>query len=152
MAGGGGGDGEPEMQVAPLIDVLLVMLIFFMSITTSQTLKVDASIQLPVTPDGDKPDNKATGIGLINIGWDAARNTAKYKLDDLEITDTDAEEPTVKGRGSLIKELEKRKGSNPKFRLLVRADKNVQAKFINKSLQWGANSGIDNISFSGLNK
>lgn len=152
MAGGGGGDGEPEMQVAPLIDVLLVMLIFFMSITTSQTLKVDAAIELPVTPAGDKPDNKATGIGLINISWDATQNTAKFKLDDMEISDTDAEEPSLKKRGSLIKELEKRKGSNPKFRLLVRADKKVQAKFINKALLWGANAGIDNISFSGLNQ
>ena len=31
MAGGAGGDsGEPEFQIAPMIDVLLVLLIFFM--------------------------------------------------------------------------------------------------------------------------
>ncbi|RYD36183.1 MAG: biopolymer transporter ExbD, partial [Verrucomicrobiaceae bacterium] len=27
--GGGGGDGEPEFQIAPMIDVLLVLLVFF---------------------------------------------------------------------------------------------------------------------------
>ena len=38
--GGGGGDGDPEFQIAPMIDVLLVLLIFFMSITSAQVLKV----------------------------------------------------------------------------------------------------------------
>ena len=35
MASGGGSieSGEPEFQIAPMIDVLLVLLIFFISIT-----------------------------------------------------------------------------------------------------------------------
>ncbi|MGH6755164.1 MAG: ExbD/TolR family protein, partial [Bradyrhizobium sp.] len=42
MAGGGGAadSGEPEFQVAPMIDVLLVLLVFFMMITSAQVLKV----------------------------------------------------------------------------------------------------------------
>ena len=42
MGGGGGGteSGEPDFQIAPMIDVLLVLLIFFMSITSAQVLKV----------------------------------------------------------------------------------------------------------------
>lgn len=156
--GGGGGDGEPEFQVAPLIDVLLVMLIFFMSICTDQSLKIDRSIELPVTPAGKKSEDKGLS-GLINIGWDKDKHTAVFKLDDDLIEDVDAEEPTLKGKGSLITELKRRKATldkNPdtrgKYRLLVRADKQVQAKFINKALQWGANSEIDNIAFSGTNQ
>lgn len=150
--GGGGGDGEPEFQVAPLIDVLLVMLIFFMSISTSQALKVDKSIVLPVTPAGAKMEDKAK-CGLINVAWDKGRNVAIFKLDDHEITETDAEDPSVPAKNStLIKLLEARKGNDQAFRLLVRADKQVQAKFINKALAWGAAAGIDNISFSGTDK
>ncbi|MGH8046170.1 MAG: ExbD/TolR family protein, partial [Chthoniobacterales bacterium] len=54
MAGGGGAadSGEPEFQVAPMIDVLLVLLVFFMMITSAQVLKVDQTIKLPVAKNG----------------------------------------------------------------------------------------------------
>ena len=44
-----------------------------------------------------------------------------------------------------------RKGTNEKYRLLIRADKECHAKYISKALEWGAEAGIDNIAFSGLN-
>ncbi|MDR2429322.1 MAG: biopolymer transporter ExbD [Puniceicoccales bacterium] len=150
MAGGGGGeDGEPEFQVAPLIDVLLVMLIFFMSITTAQVLKIDNDITLPLARNGEKRDDKAAA-GLINIGWKDDR--PRYKLDDRLIENTDAETPTLEGsKTGIIEELKKRKGTNEKFRLLVRADKNVQVQYVRNALKWGGEAGISNIAFSGVN-
>ena len=61
MAGGGGGSesGEPEFQVAPMIDVLLTILVFFMTITSAQVLKVDKSIQLPIAKDAQKKTTPA---------------------------------------------------------------------------------------------
>ena len=140
--GGGGGEGEPEFQVAPMIDVLLVLLIFFMSITSAQVLKVDKNISLPVAANGVKRDDKAAA-GLINISWDKTTGQAKYKLDDRELDPNDKE--------GIAKELADRKGSNEKCRLLIRADKEGHAKYISKALEWGAEAGIDNIAFSGLN-
>jgi biopolymer transport protein ExbD len=141
--GGGGGEGEPEFQVAPMIDVLLVLLIFFMSITSAQVLKVDKNIKLPLAVHGLKRDDKAAA-GLINISWDATTGQAKYKLDDRELDPNDKE--------GIARELSARKGSNEKYRLLIRADKQCHAKYISKALEWGAEAGIDNIAFSGLNR
>ncbi len=148
--GGGGGDGEPEFQVAPMIDVLLVLLIFFMSTTVEQSMKVDKSVVLPVTPHGKEQEDKVSA-GLINIALEA-NNLPRYRLDDIELAGTDGENPTVKGSAeTLIDLLKKRKGNNDKFRLLIRADKRIQAKYIQKALEWGAAAGIDNIAFSGQN-
>ena len=125
-----------------MIDVLLVLLIFFMSITSSQVLKVDKNISLPVAANGVKRDDKAAA-GLINISWDKTTGVAKYKLDDRELDMND--------KDGIAKELAARKGDNPKYRLLVRADKDCHAKYISKALEWGAEAGIENIAFSGLN-
>ena len=141
--GGGGGEGEPEFQVAPMIDVLLVLLIFFMSITSSQVLKVDKNISLPVASHGVKRDDKAAA-GLINISWDKTTGQAKYKLDDRELDPND--------KDGIAKELQARKGNNEKYRLLIRADKDCHAKYNSKALEWGGEAGIDNIAFSGLNR
>jgi biopolymer transport protein ExbD len=126
-----------------MIDVLLVLLIFFMSITSAQVLKVDKNIKLPLAVHGLKRDDKAAA-GLINISWDATTGQAKYKLDDRELDPNDKE--------GIARELSARKGSNEKYRLLIRADKQCHAKYISKALEWGAEAGIDNIAFSGLNR
>src|SRR5436305_9236736 len=79
--GGGGGDGEPEFQIAPMIDVLLVLLIFFMSITSAQVLKVDKSITLPIAADALKKDNSRSEA-IVNVRWDEAHKKATYVMDD----------------------------------------------------------------------
>jgi len=140
--GGGGSGPRADINVTPMIDVLLVLLIFFMSITSSQVLKVDKNISLPVAANGVKRDDKAAA-GLINISWDKTTGQAKYKLDDRELDPND--------KDGIAKELSDRKGNNEKYRLLIRADKDCHAKYISRALEWGAEAGIDNIAFSGLN-
>ena len=79
--GGGGGEGEPEFQIAPMVDVLLVLLIFFMSITSAQVLKVDKTVTLPISANAMKKDN-SRAEAIVNVKWDAARKRATYTMDD----------------------------------------------------------------------
>src|SRR4026207_1742257 len=82
MAGGGGGSeaGEPAFQVAPMIDVLLTILVFFMTITSAQVLKVDKTINLPIAKDAQKKDNSRAET-VVNVrGKD---KKAAFVFDDL---------------------------------------------------------------------
>jgi biopolymer transport protein ExbD len=150
MAGGaGGGGGEPEFQIAPMIDVLLVLLIFFMSITTTQVLKVDKSVTLPVAADAAKKDN-TRNEAIVNVRWDEARKKALYNMDDKnypELADLTKALAAVKKLG----DAKVARGPNPAFRCVIRGDRNASAMSISRAMNSAAEAGISDISFSSIN-
>jgi biopolymer transport protein ExbD len=150
MAGGGGGDGEPEFQVAPMVDVLLTILIFFMTITSAQVLKVDKSIHLPVAADASKKDDSRAEI-IVNVRWHPETRRADFTLDDkVYAKSTDLTQP-LRER----KEAGQRKitaNQNPNIRLVIRGDRNVPAGYVAQAMNAGGEAGIADISFSCVNK
>src|SRR5438094_460740 len=93
--GGGGGEGEPEFQVAPMIDVLLTILIFFMTITSAQVLKVDKSIKLPIAADATKKDN-TRAEAVVNVRWNPVSRQAQFTFDEKVYTKSDDLVPVLK--------------------------------------------------------
>src|SRR5690606_8288700 len=101
MAGGGSGDGEePAFQIAPMIDVLLVLLIFFMSSITKQVARVDKGITLPIASNASKRDD-ARDESIINVRWDAATETAAFTFEDQIYPKLDPVVPLLARRQSL---------------------------------------------------
>jgi biopolymer transport protein ExbD len=148
--GGGGGEGEPEFQIAPMIDVLLVLLIFFMSITTTQVLKVDKSINLPLAPDALKKDNMRSEA-IINVRWDAAKKKADYVMDDKvypELPDLVKAVASAKKVG----ELKVTRSANTAFRVVIRGDRDASAMSVSRAMNAAAEAGVSDISFSATNK
>jgi biopolymer transport protein ExbD len=148
--GGGGGEGEPEFQIAPMIDVLLVLLIFFMSITSAQVLKVDKGITLPVASHGIKKDN-ARSEGVINVRWEAAKKKAVYTYNEKPYTDLtklSADLATAKKTADQTGAA----GKNPEYRVVIRGDREGTARSISLAMNAAAEAGISDISFSTSNK
>lgn len=138
MAGGGTGDGEePEFQIAPMIDVLLVLLIFFMSSITKQVARVDKSITLPVAKNASKSDN-ARDQSIINVRWDAAKKHAIFVFEDKTF---ERLEPVVPVLAQSAK-------NNPKYRLIIRGDRLVPADQISLAMAAAASAGIGDITFA----
>ena len=151
MAGGGGGaEGEPEFQIAPMIDVLLVLLIFFMSITTTQVLKVDKSITLPLAPDALKKDT-TRNEAIVNVRWDPAKKKAQYVMDDrvyLEVADvTKAIVVAKKVNSSKVSA-----SGNLPFRVVIRGDRDASAISVSRAMNAAAEAGVSDIAFSAVNK
>lgn len=145
MAGGGGNteSGEPEFQIAPMIDVLLTLLIFFMSITSAQVLRIDKEIQLPVASDSKKKDeNQAMNEAALNIRWQALQQKSLITFEDKQYPDVEPLVDIIRGR----------KEKNPKYKVVIRGDKNMPAIEIQKVMTLVGQAGIDEISFSALNK
>ena len=139
--GGGGGEGEPEFQVAPMVDVLLTILIFFMTITSAQVLKVDKTIVLPVAPNALKKDD-SRAEAIINVRWNEGKQAAEYTFDDQGYPHPEDLVPILKTRAA----------GNPKYRAVIRGDRAVTAEAIARVMNVAGNSGISDISFSTVNK
>jgi biopolymer transport protein ExbD len=150
MAGGGAADGEPEFQVAPMVDVLLVLLVFFMMITAVQVLKVDKTITLPVAPDALKADNKRSEV-ILNIRWDAAAKKAAFVIDDRKyFSANDLTEPLKNAR--IAGQHQVAKSENPTFRAVIRGDRDVPALYVSQAMNACGQAGIIDVTFSALNK
>lgn len=145
MAGGGGGgeSGEPEFQIAPMIDVLLVLLCFFVSITTAQVLKVDKNIVLPVSPNAKERDQQmAKHEVAVNVRWNPNESHAAVLVDDREYAQlTD-----------LIPYLKDRLKGDPLLRAVIRGDAKLPAIEIQKVMNVVGESGISDISFAASNR
>ena len=74
----GGGPSRPEMNVTPLIDILLVLIIVFMVIVaTTKEYKVDALLPQPVTADQPHRNERTVVIQVI---WDAQNRVPLLKI------------------------------------------------------------------------
>lgn len=145
MAGGGGGgeSGEPEFQIAPMVDVLLVLLIFFMCITSAEVLKVDKEIKLPVSPHAKKRDPEMAKHEIaINVRWNPGENKSLLLVDDRPY-------PNI---SELVPYLKERLVADPKLRAVVRGDAKLPAIEIQKVMNLVGEGGIADISFAASNK
>src|SRR5262245_19516973 len=60
---------DPEFQIAPMIDILLVLLVFFMTIATDQVLQQNQEVILPVAKDAKPPPDKKNSSVYVNVLW-----------------------------------------------------------------------------------
>lgn len=141
--GGGGGDGEPEFQIAPMIDVLLVLLIFFMTITSAEVLKVDKKLTLPVSPNAKKRDPEFSKHEMaVNLRWNEAARKADLVIDDKIYED----------KQEVVPYLEERKKADEKLRVIIRGDKGLPAIEVQRLMNLLAEAGLSDISFAASNK
>jgi biopolymer transport protein ExbD len=152
MAGGGGNmeSGEPDFQIAPMIDVLLVMLIFFMTITSAQVLRVDKNIKLPTGPHAQRKDNSRPEA-IVNLRWEPHTNRAVFTYLDKPYDTPEDLLPELQAARQASDEAHS-KDAAYSFRVVIRADRDIPAIHVSKAMNTAAQAGISDIAFSTVNK
>lgn len=134
---------EPEFQIAPMIDVLLVLLMFFMAnITLESRAKIKMELAVASNPNATNKDVNL-GEAIINVKIDEATRMVQIFIGEF---------PT--DMNSLPSILESRRNDhlslNPggTFRVIIRADKDVEYREVNAVMRQCALANIPNVVFS----
>ncbi len=140
---------DPEFQIAPMIDILLVLLVFFMSISSTEVLQTNDAVHLPVAKDGEDVNPAKEGQMIVNILWNSLVGSAG-------VGTIDVDRVAYKNADELIPMLQKKMevatATNTKFRILIRADKDVRYEYLRTVLKAAGASGVNNVTFSVVNK
>ena len=135
---------DPEFQIAPMIDILLVLLVFFMTISTSEILQVRQDIVLPVAKDANikSPDRQKDGQVVINVLWNELNNAGSVEMDTKNYPDP----------GLIQGPLEVNVRHSPNMRVLIRADRKVRYDYLRNILKITGAAGVQNVTFSVTDK
>ncbi len=135
-------EAEPEFQIAPMIDILLVLLVFFMTIATDQVLQVSKDVTLPVAKDAKEPDSKEIGSELIvNVIWNEIASQGAIRLGETDIE-----------IAQLHATIDAKKKIDPNLRVIIRGDKSVKYEYIKSVMQTIGKAGVPNVIFSAVDK
>jgi biopolymer transport protein ExbD len=132
-----------EFQIAPMIDVLLVILVFFMSITSVEVMRTNKDVLLAIAQHGQpKENNKDQSV--INIVWRGESAPPDIDIDGAPM------------RGDDLGEIERRLAASvaitPMHRAVIRADRDTQYQFIQQVMNACAAGGCPNIEFAVVDK
>lgn len=132
---------EPEFQVAPMADMLFVLLVFFMSITSTEVLQQVANIELA---RAEEAEDKKKGLGqseaVINVTWDPKTHMGGIIYQGANYNHPD----------DMIALLQRRIETAPDLRVLIRADQNTEYSYIAEVMRACSQANIANVTFSVL--
>ena len=154
-AGGGGKSGvKADINVTPLVDIVLVLLIIFIVITPA----VNNAVRLPVAKHSFKPD-KEQGAKYLTLILPAARNAktgvvegpGMVMVDDRDAKDVDGNAlkfsfANDSGREKLVGFIKSSMAYLNDRRVFIKADADLHFKDVNELFQICREGGADEAS------
>jgi biopolymer transport protein TolR len=134
---GAGGPSRPEMNVTPLIDVLLVLIIIFMVIVVEQGNKgLSAQIPQPATDPADMAVQRTIVIQLVSAPGKEAQPTLKINQQDVEWNNLEAE-------------LQRVFATRAEKVAFVRGDQDVNFEYVAEVIDSARHAGVERVGLMG---
>ena len=147
-AGGPKGKIKSDINVTPLVDIVLVLLIIFIVITPA----VNDSVKLPLAPHSPKVE-KTPGAKYITLFYNAKHNDKGEYLNAGDITCDDSESKgqafkldTPESKQKLVDFVNRSVSALEDKRVFVKADADLPFKYINALFQACREGGADEAS------
>ncbi len=122
---------EEEFQMAPMVDMVFLLLVFFMTVSTLAQANRNIELDLPESEESSVPKELSDrGIISIDKNFHVYVSEKRVTIDELKNHIKDA----------LI--------SNPELKIQIRADHNVPYRELNKILKLCADLGSNEIIYS----
>lgn len=138
MAGGGTNqDGDIGFQIAPMVDVVFVLLLFFMASAGSQVIPKELSINLP------SGQSSATGVPTTPFIIDISPEGAVSSSGTVYDSPNNKELPSL--REKLKNNIDKFGDKDP---IVIRPDPQTKQERIIDVLNAAAAAGVKNLTFS----
>lgn len=123
-------DVPAAFQMAPMIDVVFLLIIFFM-VTANMSQQERVPVDIPVASHSVRPDDPSgRGVVSIDVKGDVYAGTAKVDMDQL--------------RDLTLVRLKE----NPGFKVFLRADRKTPHKHVREAMRVIAEAGVADIIFA----
>jgi len=140
MAGGGvSEDGDVGFQIAPMVDVVFVLLLFFMASAGSQIVEKELNINLPSGRSSDAAGGVPTTPIIIDIFPDG-----KVQMNN-RVYDTPTSKDLPELRAWLKETVDKFGGKDP---VIIRPDPMTKHDRVMDVLNAASAAGVTKLSFS----
>jgi biopolymer transport protein ExbD len=130
----GGGPSDPQINVTPLIDVLLVLIIVFMVVESmTKTKGLDAQIPQPAQDSPSQPDSTDRTI-VIQVAWGAQNQPPALKINQETVKWEDLQ--------SRLHDIFKLRAERIAF---VRGDDDIDFEYVANVIDIAREAGVDRV-------
>jgi len=133
-------DPDMPLNLGPLIDIVSILLLYYITCSTFETTRVSMDVELPYARHGLKEED-TSGRFIVNVEWNESLYEATYIVNGVR-TSGPAELTDFINNG---KRLQKNARN---FRVVIRADKRVPYEFTQAAMAAVAEAEVANVLFS----